>query len=93
MRDYISVNEASKTIINEVIDTGSSKNWTRANQNNLELATSVEKTLAKYNIGLTDPKTGTWSPRSGGTRFHVTMTAVDTVKNKFGSFLKAFKSS
>ena len=62
-RDYLSVQEASKTIASEVVESGSSKGWATVNGNNLGVARDLERHLAKFNIGYTDAKTGTWGSR------------------------------
>lgn len=89
MRDYISVSEASHVIASEVVQNGQSKNWARVNENSLAVARDLERHLAKYNIGFTDPKTGTWSTSRGGTRYFSTLSGISFLKNKMGTVLSS----
>lgn len=77
-REYLSVEESSKTIASEIMEYGSSRGWVGNNQ----VARNVEHRLSKFNIGLTDPKSGTWSHREKGTRFFMAMNLISMVKSK-----------
>jgi hypothetical protein len=89
MRDYISVSEASPVIASEVIQNGQSKNWSKVNENSLTVAKELERHLAKFNIGYTDPKNGIWSVAKGGTRYFSALNGISFLKNKMGSVLSA----
>lgn len=91
MREYLSVPETGKIIASEVVETGSSKNWSRVNNNNLALAKDLEKHLAKFNIGYTDPRNGSWSTKRDGTRYFSTMSLVGLAKGRVETFLASFK--
>jgi len=87
MREILSVTEAGKAIAGEVTQYGKSNNWVGTN----EISKELEKHLAKFNIGCTDPHTGTWSHRTGGTRYFTTINIVNNAKNKVQSILSSFK--
>ena len=81
MREYLSVEEAAKSIAGEVMHSGASAGWV----GNTDIARDLEKHLAKFNIGCTNPKTGTWGHRTNGTRYFITMKWMDSAKSKLGS--------
>lgn len=91
MREYMSVAESSKVIVNEVIGLGSSKNWNPSNPNTIDIAKSLEKHLAKFNIGYTNPKVGTWGYKKDGTRYFTTLSLMTLAKSKVGNLLSAVK--
>jgi len=87
MREYLSVEEASKVIAGEVAQNGTSREWV----GNTEIAREIEQHLAKFNIGYIDPKTGTWSHRRNGTRYFTAIKMLNVAKNKVGSLLSNIK--
>jgi len=87
MKEILSVTEAGKLIAGDVIQYGKSSNWNGTN----EISKELEKHLAKFNIGCTEPTTGTWSYRSNGTRYYTTLNIVNNAKSKFKSVLNSFK--
>lgn len=89
MRDYISVSESSQLIASEVVQNGQSKNWSKVNENSLAVARDLERHLAKFNIGYTDPKNGTWTVAKGGTRYFSALNGMSFLRNKIGSALSS----
>jgi hypothetical protein len=89
MKDYISVPEAAQLIASEVVQNGQSKNWPKVNENNLGIAREIESHLAKFNIGYTDPKNGSWSTAKGGSRYFSTMNMVSAAKSKMSSIFSS----
>jgi len=87
MREYLSPNEASAVIASEVAQYGVSKSWT----GNLDVASEVEKNLAKFNIGYVDPKSGTWSYKRNGTRFFSSLNLLNGAKGKLFSLMSVIK--
>ncbi len=87
MKEILSVTDAGKTIASEVVQYGKSTNWSGSN----EISKELEKHLAKFNIGCTDPATGTWAHRNNGTRYYTTITYVNNAKSKFKSVFSKFK--
>lgn len=81
MREYLSVEEAGKLIAGEVAQYGASKSW----MGNPDIAKALERHLSKFNIGYTDPNTGTWTHRRGGTRYFATLNFINNTKTKVGS--------
>lgn len=91
MRDYLSTTEVNKIIAGEVVQYGSSKNWAPVDHNSLDAAKELENHLAKFNIGLTDPKNGVWSSKRNGTRYFSAITMMHFAKNKLNSAISFIK--
>lgn len=65
---YESAEEDAAYIAGEVIRKGQSAGWVNE-EDSKQVAAEIERILAQFNIGLTNPTTGTWGRRQGGTRF------------------------
>lgn len=87
MREYLSFEEASKFIAGEVAQFGQSKGWT----GNPDIAQEVEKHLSKFNIGYTDPTTGTWTFKHRGTRYFASIKYMNLAKSKVGNLISSFR--
>lgn len=91
MRDYLSVNETGKIIASEVVADGNSKGWGKPDQNGITLAIELEKHLAKFNIGLKEPRAGIWGTVRNGTRYFNGMRLLKMVKTKVSSLTQALR--
>lgn len=87
MREYLSIEEAAQTIAGEIVHSGSSTGWV----GNADIARDLEKHLSKFNIGYTNPKTGTWAHRTNGTRYFTALKWVNAAKTKAGSLFASIK--
>jgi hypothetical protein len=64
-------------IAQQVVQYGKSNGWAAPKDSmQMHLAQQIEVELGKFNIGLVDPKNGTWGHHPGGTHFFRHMQAV-----------------
>jgi len=64
-------------IAQQVIQYGKSTGWAQPQDTmQMHLAQQIEQELAKFNIGLVDPKSGAWGHKPGGTHAFRHMQAV-----------------
>jgi len=89
-REYLSVQQASVIIATEVLQTGSSKDWSEVDQNNLGIAKDLEKKLREFNIGFTN--NNGWSKMKSGSRYFNGLAFWGFAKSKIGAAISAVKS-
>lgn len=85
MRNYDSLEDNRAAIVQEVVNNGSSEDWHFATEDEVKLASEIEKCLKRFNIGFVDAKKGKWGYRLNGTRHFTSFKFLQVMKEKVGS--------
>ncbi len=91
MRNYSSYEKDMETIATEVITQGDSFDWHFATEDEVKLASDLEKGLKKYNIGFIDAKKGRWSYKLNGSRHFTAFKGLRFLQGKVNSLVEMVK--
>ena len=91
MRNYSSFDKDLKTISTEVIASGESLDWHFGTEDEVSLASQLEKSLEKYNIGFVDSKKGKWGYRLRGTKHFVAFKGLRFLQGKVNGLVQMIK--